>query len=120
MCGIWAIFGSDDDVAMQCNAAHKITHRGPDAFRLETIHHFPNCALGFHRLAIVDDLAGMQPMRVFKYPHIWLMYNGEIYNHELVRIFYIISEKEGFINETNYFIDTSIILVKYLIHQDFK
>lgn len=90
MCGIWAIFGSDDDVAMQCNAAHKITHRGPDAFRLETIHHFPNCALGFHRLAIVDDLAGMQPMRVFKYPHIWLMYNGEIYNHKLVRIFHII------------------------------
>lgn len=84
MCGIWAIFGSDDDVAMQCNAAHKITHRGPDAFRLETIHHFPNCALGFHRLAIVDDLAGMQPMRVFKYPHIWLMYNGEIYNHKLL------------------------------------
>lgn len=84
MCGIWAIFGSDDDVAIQCNAAHKITHRGPDAFRLETIHHFPNCALGFHRLSIVDDLAGMQPMRVFKYPHIWLMYNGEIYNHKLL------------------------------------
>ncbi|XP_061179872.1 asparagine synthetase [glutamine-hydrolyzing]-like [Saccostrea echinata] len=84
MCGIWAIFGSDDDVAIQCNAAHKITHRGPDAFRLETIHHFPNCALGFHRLSIVDDLAGMQPMRVFKYPHIWLMYNGEIYNHKFL------------------------------------
>ena len=85
MCGIWAIFGSPDDTSIQCNAAHKITHRGPDAFRIETIHHFPTCCLGFHRLAIVDDLQGMQPMRVFKYPHIWLIYNGEIYNHQLVK-----------------------------------
>ncbi|KAK3108126.1 hypothetical protein FSP39_001696 [Pinctada imbricata] len=84
MCGIWAIFGSDDDVSIQCNAAHKITHRGPDAFRLETIHYFPTCCLGFHRLAIVDDLAGMQPMRLYKHPHIWLIYNGEIYNHKLI------------------------------------
>lgn len=85
MCGIWAIFGSPDDTSIQCNAAHKITHRGPDAFRIETIHHFPTCCLGFHRLAIVDDLQGMQPMRVFKYPHIWLIYNGEIYNHQLLQ-----------------------------------
>lgn len=82
MCGIWAIFGSPDDTSIQCNAAHKITHRGPDAFRIETIHHFPTCCLGFHRLAIVDDLQGMQPMRVFRYPHVWLIYNGEIYNHQ--------------------------------------
>ena len=85
MCGIWAIFGSEqDDVPNQCKAAYEIKHRGPDAFRLETIHFFPNCAIGFHRLAIVDDLEGMQPMRMLKYPHIWLMYNGEIYNHKLV------------------------------------
>ncbi|CAG2227391.1 ASNS [Mytilus edulis] len=82
MCGIWAIFGSPDDTSIQCNAAHKITHRGPDAFRIETIHHFPTCCLGFHRLAIVDDLQGMQPMRVFSISHVWLIYNGEIYNHQ--------------------------------------
>ena len=40
MCGIWAVFGSDENVSAQCNAVHKITHRGPDAFRIENIHHF--------------------------------------------------------------------------------
>ncbi|KAJ8314233.1 hypothetical protein KUTeg_008794 [Tegillarca granosa] len=85
MCGIWAVFGTDEDTCVQCNAAHKITHRGPDAFRIESIHLIPKSCLGFHRLAIVDDLAGMQPMRVYRYPHIWLLYNGEIYNHKLTR-----------------------------------
>ncbi|KAK6165894.1 hypothetical protein SNE40_022711 [Patella caerulea] len=84
MCGIWAVFGSDEDVSVQCNAVHKITHRGPDAFRIENINHFTNCCLGFHRLAIVDDIKGMQPMRLYTYPNIWLIYNGEIYNHELL------------------------------------
>lgn len=81
MCGIWAVFGSDDDVSVQCNAVHHIAHRGPDAFRIENINHLRNCCLGFHRLAIVDDIRGMQPMRLYTLPHIWLIYNGEIYNH---------------------------------------
>ena len=84
MCGIWAVFGSDDDVSVQCSAVHTITHRGPDAFRIENINHLRNCCLGFHRLAIVDDVRGMQPMRLYTHPHIWLIYNGEIYNHKLV------------------------------------
>ncbi|XP_067649261.1 asparagine synthetase [glutamine-hydrolyzing]-like [Haliotis asinina] len=84
MCGIWAVFGSDEDVSVQCNAVHKITHRGPDAFRIENINHFQNCCLGFHRLAIVDDVKGMQPMRLYTHPHIWLIYNGEIYNYKTV------------------------------------
>ncbi|KAK3748933.1 hypothetical protein QZH41_008697, partial [Actinostola sp. cb2023] len=32
----------------------------------------------------VDDLYGMQPMRVNKLPHLYLIYNGEIYNHKMV------------------------------------
>ncbi|XP_041367699.1 asparagine synthetase [glutamine-hydrolyzing]-like [Gigantopelta aegis] len=84
MCGIWAVFGSDDDVSVQCSAVHTITHRGPDTFRIENINHFRNCCLGFHRLAIVDDIRGMQPMRLYTHPHIWLIYNGEIYNHKLL------------------------------------
>lgn len=80
MCGIWAIFGSDGDISFQCNSVHKITHRGPDAFRIENINHFPNSCLAFHRLAIVDDLCGMQPMRTFQHPYVYLIYNGEIYN----------------------------------------
>ncbi|KAK3599069.1 hypothetical protein CHS0354_024395 [Potamilus streckersoni] len=85
MCGIWAVFGSEDDISFQCNAVHKITHRGPDAFRIESVNHFPGCCLAFHRLAIVDDLQGMQPMRVFQHPHLYLIYNGEIYNHKVLQ-----------------------------------
>ncbi|XP_070565990.1 asparagine synthetase [glutamine-hydrolyzing]-like [Ptychodera flava] len=85
MCGIWAIFGSDEDVSKQCSSALNISHRGPDAFRIENVNHFKNCCFGFHRLAIVDDLHGMQPMRVRSHPHIWLCYNGEIYNFRKVQ-----------------------------------
>lgn len=43
-----------------------------------------NGYLGFHRLAIVDGLYGMQPMRICKYPQLFLLCNGEIYNYEKV------------------------------------
>ncbi|KAG9279601.1 asparagine synthetase glutamine-hydrolyzing-like isoform X1 [Astyanax mexicanus] len=85
MCGIWALFGSDECLAIQCTNAMKIAHRGPDAFRFENVNGFTNCCFGFHRLAIVDQLYGMQPLRVKKFPYLWLCYNGEIYNHELLK-----------------------------------
>ncbi|KTF77369.1 hypothetical protein cypCar_00016394 [Cyprinus carpio] len=81
MCGIWALFGSDECLSVQCTNAMKIAHRGPDAFRFENVNGFTNCCFGFHRLAIVDQLYGMQPLRVKKFPYLWLCYNGEIYNH---------------------------------------
>lgn len=81
MCGIWALFGSDDCLAVQCCNAMKIAHRGPDAFRFENVNGFTNCCFGFHRLAIVDQLYGMQPLRIKKFPYLWLCYNGEIYNY---------------------------------------
>ncbi|TRY59509.1 hypothetical protein DNTS_014846 [Danionella cerebrum] len=81
MCGIWALFGSDECLAVQCTNAMKIHHRGPDAFRFENVNGFTNCCFGFHRLAIVDQLYGMQPLRVKRFPYLWLCYNGEIYNH---------------------------------------
>uniref|UniRef100_A0A670Z949 Asparagine synthetase [glutamine-hydrolyzing] n=1 Tax=Pseudonaja textilis TaxID=8673 RepID=A0A670Z949_PSETE len=80
MCGIWALFGSDGCLSAQCLSAMKIGHRGPDAFRFENVNGFTNCCFGFHRLAIVDQLYGMQPLRVKKFPYLWLCYNGEIYN----------------------------------------
>ncbi|XP_073532577.1 asparagine synthetase [glutamine-hydrolyzing]-like [Phyllobates terribilis] len=82
MCGIWALFGSDECLSVQCLSAMKIAHRGPDAFRFENVNGFTNCFLGFHRLAIVDQLYGMQPLRVKKFPYLWLCYNGEIYNYK--------------------------------------
>ncbi|KAK2921470.1 hypothetical protein Q8A73_000955 [Channa argus] len=81
MCGIWALFGSDECLSVQCTNAMKIGHRGPDAFRFENVNGFTNCCFGFHRLAIVDQLYGMQPLRIKKFPFLWLCYNGEIYNH---------------------------------------
>lgn len=80
MCGIWAVFGSKGDVKIQCVACHRIAHRGPEAFRIESIPEIPNSCLGFHRLEIVDATGGMQPMRILQYPHVRLIYNGEIYN----------------------------------------
>ncbi|XP_035676332.1 asparagine synthetase [glutamine-hydrolyzing]-like [Branchiostoma floridae] len=85
MCGIWALFGGDGNVAEQCSCALKIAHRGPDSFRLESVRHFERCVLGFHRLCINDGEHGMQPMRVRRYPHLWLCCNGEIYNHKQLR-----------------------------------
>lgn len=94
MCGIWAIFGSDANVAKQCKACLDIAHRGPDSFRIENVNHYGNCCFGFHRLAIVDDIYGMQPMRIHNLPHLWLCYNGEIYNYKLA------AEEFGFQYET--------------------
>ncbi|XP_051927075.1 asparagine synthetase [glutamine-hydrolyzing] isoform X2 [Hippocampus zosterae] len=81
MCGIWAMFGSDECLSAQCTNAMKIAHRGPDAFRFENINGYTNCCFGFHRLVILDQLHGMQPLHVKKLPSLWLCYNGEIYNH---------------------------------------
>ena len=82
MCGIWALFGiRDEDLLCQCTAdCFKITKRGPDATRIETIKDVPHSLLGFHRLAINDLENGMQPMKLKAYPHITLICNGEIYN----------------------------------------
>ncbi|XP_067112220.1 asparagine synthetase [glutamine-hydrolyzing]-like [Osmerus mordax] len=85
MCGIWALFGSDECLSVQCTNAMKISHRGPDAFRFENVNGHTNCCFGFHRLAIVDPLYGMQPLRIKKFPFLWLCYNGEIYNHHTLK-----------------------------------
>ncbi|XP_056110229.1 asparagine synthetase [glutamine-hydrolyzing]-like [Rhinichthys klamathensis goyatoka] len=105
MCGIWALFGSDECLASQCTNAMKIAHRGPDAFRFENVNGFTNCCFGFHRLAIVDQLYGMQPLRVKKFPYLWLCYNGEIYNH--------VTLKEHFEFEHQTKVDGEILLHLY-------
>jgi asparagine synthase (glutamine-hydrolysing) len=84
MCGIWGIFGCQGPLHEQVETCFKISHRGPDCFRFENVNAYKNCGFGFHRLAILDDMNGMQPIRVNKMPHIWMIYNGEIYNHEQV------------------------------------
>lgn len=84
MCGIWALFGCED-CGEYLSSCLEIKHRGPDAFRIESVSHMPSCCLGFHRLAIIDDLYGMQPMQVHSMPNVWMIYNGEIYNYKLLQ-----------------------------------
>ncbi|EFN79560.1 asparagine synthetase [glutamine-hydrolyzing] [Harpegnathos saltator] len=85
MCGIWALFGLDTE-PLTCIYGNfdKISHRGPEAFKIEFDIRVKNGYLGFHRLTIVDGLYGMQPMRICKYPHLFLLCNGEIYNWEKI------------------------------------
>ena len=91
MCGIWALFGLTDEDVLRYGLADclKITHRGPDTTRIEKVKDVPHSLLGFHRLEINDSTNGMQPMRLLKqYPHIILLFNGEIYNAFTLRDFY--------------------------------
>lgn len=89
MCGIWAVFGiKTDSLNSVYQNFNKISHRGPDALRIEADNRIKNGHLGFHRLAILDSLCGMQPLRLLQYPNLFLLCNGEIYNYrQLVKEF---------------------------------
>ena len=74
-----------------------IIHRGPDDRKSEYFQknvsdkYESNIILDFHRLSINDlSTSGAQPMEL---DNIYLMTNGEIYNHE--RIFYNITHKDS-------------------------
>nr|XP_023029246.1 asparagine synthetase [glutamine-hydrolyzing] isoform X1 [Leptinotarsa decemlineata]XP_023029247.1 asparagine synthetase [glutamine-hydrolyzing] isoform X1 [Leptinotarsa decemlineata]XP_023029248.1 asparagine synthetase [glutamine-hydrolyzing] isoform X1 [Leptinotarsa decemlineata] len=82
MCGIWATFGLTSN-KLPCHLGTtfaKISHRGPDAWRVEYDDKMKNACVGFHRLTIVDTTYGMQPMKLHVYPTSMLICNGEIYN----------------------------------------
>jgi asparagine synthase (glutamine-hydrolysing) len=61
--------------------AQKLVHRGPDdaGYYLN-----PPVALGFRRLSIVDLSGGHQPMSN-EDGTVWIVFNGEIYNHASLR-----------------------------------
>jgi asparagine synthase (glutamine-hydrolysing) len=85
MCGICGIFFSDrdwrvsGDVLRRMNS--RIVHRGPDddGFFLEE-----NVGLAMRRLSIIDVQTGQQPL-ANENRDIWIVYNGEIYNHAELR-----------------------------------
>ncbi|MFN0116053.1 MAG: asparagine synthetase B family protein, partial [Paracoccaceae bacterium] len=58
-----------------------IRHRGPDG---EGFHSEAHIALGHRRLAIVDLSGGAQPMAT-EDGSVTISFNGEIFNHELLR-----------------------------------
>src|SRR6266566_1415233 len=66
----------DDVRARMIQSLH---HRGPDG-RGEWLSSDQNCWLGHTRLAIIDRGGGVQPMSN-EDASIWIVFNGEIYNH---------------------------------------
>ncbi len=85
MCGICGIFYPDPrrraerEVLAEMNG--QITHRGPDddGFFIEN-----NIGLAMRRLSIIDIATGHQPISN-EDNDIWIVYNGETYNHQELR-----------------------------------
>ncbi|MFQ5946471.1 MAG: asparagine synthase (glutamine-hydrolyzing) [Anaerolineae bacterium] len=80
MCGIAGYAGpplSDLVPAM----LRVLKHRGPDD---TGIHEEPGVGLGMTRLAIIDLAGGSQPM-ANEDGSLWIVFNGEIYNHRELR-----------------------------------
>ncbi len=85
MCGICGVVSLGEPVELQHLRAmtQTLVHRGPDA---DGFHLSDNgeVGLGFRRLSIVDLDTGDQPMSN-EDDSIWLVFNGEIYNHAAIR-----------------------------------
>jgi asparagine synthase (glutamine-hydrolysing) len=85
MCGICGVLELEGGrrVSRDCveAMAQKLVHRGPDdaGYYLH-----PPVALGFRRLSIVDLSGGHQPMSN-EDGTVWIVFNGEIYNHASIR-----------------------------------
>jgi asparagine synthase (glutamine-hydrolysing) len=60
---------------------HRIIHRGPDD---DGFHIAENVGLAMRRLSIIDLAAGHQPM-TNEDETVWVVFNGEIYNHQELR-----------------------------------
>ena len=85
MCGICGVFhpnrahGASKDALATMN--EQIVHRGPDddGFFVEE-----NVGLAMRRLSIIDIQTGHQPI-ANEDETMWIVYNGEIYNHQALR-----------------------------------
>ncbi len=88
MCGIVGAFRADGlDPGPLQGMIDVLHHRGPDGEGLRTFSRpggRPYAALGMRRLAIVDPAGGDQPMSD-PTGRLWLVFNGEIYNHNPLR-----------------------------------
>jgi len=85
MCGICGIINTDSENTVAPEILVKMndvmTHRGPDD---EGTYINNNVGLGFRRLSIIDLAGGHQPM-ANEDDSIWIVFNGEIYNHTDLR-----------------------------------
>src|SRR5262245_7018601 len=86
-----------------------IAHRGPDD---EAVRQDANAALGFRRLAIIDLKGGRQPLTNAD-GSLWLICNGEIYNHRELRT-QLEADGHRFLTHS----DCEVILALYERHGD--
>ncbi|MBK9121843.1 MAG: asparagine synthase (glutamine-hydrolyzing) [Chloroflexi bacterium] len=88
MCGIAAIaaLNAPIDMDMLARMAHAISHRGPDQDGIAQFEAGPlHAGLGSKRLSIIDlSEAGRMPLSN-EDGSIWIVYNGELYNHPEMR-----------------------------------
>ena len=85
--GIWEFGASAGRVELQLIEKMRDTmaHRGPNAVG-EHIFDDGRGGFGFRRLSIIDlSSAGNQPMTGCESQNVWLVFNGEIYNHAALR-----------------------------------
>src|SRR5438477_7834389 len=83
MCGICGVAGGEpaaglDLVARMCDS---MVHRGPDDAGIEQL---DGVTLGMRRLSIIDLAGGHQPMHN-EDSTVWVVENGEVYNHRELR-----------------------------------
>src|SRR5467141_3431654 len=86
ICGVWEYGAAQGNVERALVTAMRdvMTHRGPDDAG-ELIFDDARGGFGFRRLSIIDlSEAGHQPMRGCT-ERVWLVFNGEIYNHAELR-----------------------------------
>src|SRR5215831_4872277 len=85
MCGICGIFCFDPSSRVEGDSLEamnqQIVHRGPDDIGTYLQ---GNVGLAMRRLSIIDVQSGHQPL-TNEGGNIWIVYNGEIYNHEELR-----------------------------------
>ena len=108
MCGICGIVNKEvEDVVNRkiikkmCDA---ILHRGPDD---DGIYIKNNVGLGMRRLSIIDLVTGKQPISN-EDKSVWIVFNGEIYNHQDLR-----RELEKFGHKFSTNTDTEAIVHSY-------
>src|SRR3954470_19066626 len=86
ICGVWEYGATRGNVGGELLTSMRdaMTHRGPDDAG-ELVFDDARGGFGFRRLSIIDlSAAGHQPMHGCT-DRVWLVFNGEIYNHASLR-----------------------------------
>lgn len=82
ICGVAYFDGSTTDKRVLEEMRDSMTHRGPDD---SGVFIDGPVGVGHRRLSIIDLGGGRQPM-ANEDESVWVAYNGEIYNHEVLRV----------------------------------